>query len=55
VPSAPSDIAGESKKSQRDRARLGLVAPIGTIVAVAIICVAFAVFTSARRANEAAV
>ena len=55
MPSAQPKIAGDGSKSQRDRARLGLVVPIGAIVAVAIVCVAFAVFTSARRANEAAV
>jgi sensor domain CHASE-containing protein len=37
-----------------DRARLGLLALIGVIVAMAIICIAVAVFSSAQRANEVA-
>jgi len=52
VPSARSQIAGESKRSRWDRARLSMVAPIGVIVAVAIISVVVAVLTSAQRADE---
>ncbi len=52
VPSARSQIAGESKRSRWDRARASLVVPIGVIVAVAIICVVIAVLTSAQRADE---
>ena len=55
MPSAQPEIAGEGDKSRRDRTRLGLLVPIGAIVAVAIVCVALAVLTSARRANEAAI
>lgn len=35
-----------------DRARLSIVIPISVIVAVAIVCIIVAVFTSARRADE---
>ncbi|MGB6651465.1 MAG: hypothetical protein WBE64_04770, partial [Xanthobacteraceae bacterium] len=45
-------IAGERKGSRWDQARL--VAPIGVIVVVAILCVIVAVLTSARRADEVA-
>ena len=38
-----------------DRARVSAVAPIGLIVAIAIICIAVAVATSVRRADEVAV
>jgi sensor domain CHASE-containing protein len=52
VPSARSQIAGESKRSRWDRSRASLVLPIGVIVAVAIVCVIVAVLTSAQRADE---
>jgi diguanylate cyclase (GGDEF)-like protein len=52
VPSARSHIAGESKRSRWDQARVSLVVPIGVIVAVAIVCVIVAVLTSAQRADE---
>ena len=52
LPSAQARIAGESKKSRWDQARLSLVVPIGVIVAVAIVCVVVAVLTSAQRADE---
>ena len=38
-----------------DRARLGVVVPIGVIVAVAIVCIVVAVLSSARRADVVAV
>jgi diguanylate cyclase (GGDEF)-like protein len=52
LPSARSRIAGETKASRWDRARVSLVIPIGVIVAVAIVCVVVAVLTSAQRADE---
>jgi diguanylate cyclase (GGDEF)-like protein len=52
LPSAQARIAGESKRSRWDQARLSLVVPIGVIVAVAIVCVIVAVLTSAQRADE---
>src|SRR5215469_12619238 len=52
VPSARSQIAGESKRSRWDRSRASLLLPIGVIVAVAIVCVIVAVLTSAQRADE---
>jgi diguanylate cyclase (GGDEF)-like protein len=52
LPSAQSQIAGESEGSRWDQARVSLVMPIGVIVAVAIVCVVVAVLTSAQRADE---
>jgi diguanylate cyclase (GGDEF)-like protein len=54
LPSAQSQIAGESKGSRWDRVRVRLVMPIGVIVAVAIVCVVVAVLTSAQRADDVA-
>ena len=42
----------ERKSSRWDRVRLNLVVPIGVVVAVAIVCVIFAVLSSAQRADE---
>jgi len=51
--SALSNIAGERKRSSRwGKARLSLLLPIGTIVAIAIVCVVVAAVTSAQRAND---
>jgi len=52
LPSGRLQIAGESKGSRWDQARL--VMPIGVIVVVAIMCVIGAVLISARRADEVA-
>ncbi|MGD0317612.1 MAG: EAL domain-containing protein [Xanthobacteraceae bacterium] len=46
-------IAGENNRSRRDRARLRLVLTIGVPAVVAIVCLAAAVLTSARRVDEA--
>jgi len=54
LPSAQTQAAGETNRSRLDRARLGLLALIGVIVAMAIICIAVAVLSSAQRANEVA-
>jgi diguanylate cyclase (GGDEF)-like protein len=54
LPSAQTQTAGEINRSRLDRARLGLLALIGVIVAMAIICIAVAVLSSAQRANEVA-
>jgi diguanylate cyclase len=54
LPSALTQAAGETNWSRLDRARLGLLALIGVIVAMAIICTAVAVLSSAQRANEVA-
>ena len=51
-PSAQERIAAENKESRWNHARVGLVMPIGVIVAVAIVCVVAAVLTSAQRADE---
>jgi diguanylate cyclase (GGDEF)-like protein len=44
--------AGETNRSRWDEARTGLLVLIGIIVAVAIVSIAVAVLSSARRANE---
>ncbi len=54
LPSAQTQTAGETNRSRLDRARLSFLALIGVIVAMAIICIAVAVLSSARRANEVA-
>jgi diguanylate cyclase len=52
LPSASIQSAGEANRSRWDRARLRLGIPIGIIAALAIICIAVAVLSSARRADE---
>jgi len=52
LPSAQIQTAGETNRSRWDRARLRLVILIGLIVALAIICIAVAVLSSAQRADE---
>ncbi len=46
--------AEKGAQASWDRARLSIVIPISVIVAVAILCIVVAVFTSARRADEVA-
>src|SRR5712691_3809293 len=48
-------LAEMRRRAIWDRARVSAVAPIGLIVAIAIICIAVAVATSVRRADEVAV
>jgi diguanylate cyclase len=55
MPSAPSQIAGESKRSRWDPARLSLVIPIGIVLILAIMWIAITVLDTARKANEGAV
>jgi diguanylate cyclase len=50
--SAQPDTAEDGKWSRWDQARLRLIAPIGAIVAIAIICLVVAILTSARRTDE---
>jgi diguanylate cyclase (GGDEF)-like protein len=52
--SAQPEIAEESKRSLWDQARLRLIVPIGAIVAVGVVCLIIAMWTSARRADEVA-
>jgi hypothetical protein len=47
LPSAHIQTAGETNRSRWDRARLRLVFLIGVMVALAIICIAVAVLSSA--------
>jgi len=47
VPSAHIQTGGETNRSRWDRARLRLVFLIGVMVALAIICIAVAVLSSA--------
>ena len=51
---ANARLAEKGAQVSWDRARLSIVIPISVIVAVAILCVVVAVFTSARRADEVA-
>jgi len=53
--SAQTEDAGDSKRPRFDFAWLKLIVPIGTIVAVAVICLIIAIVSSARRADEMAV
>ncbi|HEX2511467.1 MAG TPA: hypothetical protein VHK44_02600, partial [Xanthobacteraceae bacterium] len=48
------DIGSLAKPGSRERTHLSVVARVGMIVAVAIICVIVAVMTSAYRADEVA-
>ena len=54
ITSAQPEIAEESKRSLWDQARLRLIVPIGVIVAVGVVCLIIAMWTSARRADEVA-
>jgi diguanylate cyclase len=51
LPAAPIQSAGETNRSRWDGARLRLLISIGIIAALAIICIAVAVLSSARRAD----
>jgi hypothetical protein len=51
---SPSDTAEGRKAFDWGHVRLNVVVPIGVIVALAIVCVAFAVLSSAQRADEVA-
>jgi diguanylate cyclase (GGDEF)-like protein len=52
LPSAQIRTVGETNGSRWDRARLRLLAPIGVIVFIAMICIAVGVLSSAQRADE---
>jgi diguanylate cyclase len=52
LPSAPIQTVGETNGSRWDRARLRLLAPIGVIVFIAMICIAVGVLSSAHRTDE---
>jgi diguanylate cyclase (GGDEF)-like protein len=54
VAKTSSRLADNGAQTSWDRARLSIVVPISVIVAVAIVCIVVAVFTSARRADEVA-
>ena len=45
----------KAKPTGWDRARLGVLVPLGVVVAVAIVCIVVAALTSAQRADEVAV
>ena len=54
---SPSPLRGVRKKMKRagrDRSRLGMLIPLGVVVAVAIVCIVVAALTSAQRANDVA-
>jgi diguanylate cyclase (GGDEF)-like protein len=46
---------GSTKPTGWDRTRLGVLVPLGVVVAVAIVCIVVAALTSAQRADEVAV
>jgi diguanylate cyclase (GGDEF)-like protein len=46
---------GKSKPAGWDRTRLGVLVPLGVVVAVAIVCIVVAALTSAQRADEVAI
>jgi diguanylate cyclase (GGDEF)-like protein len=50
--SAQPEFAEDNKPSRWEQARLGLMLPVGLIVAVAVSCLIIAMLTSARRADE---
>ena len=52
LPSAQIQTVGETNGSRWDRARLRLLAPVGVIVFIAMICIAVGVLSSAQRADE---
>ena len=52
LPAAQMQTAGETNRSRWDQARVRLLVPIGIIVAIAIVCIAVGVLSSARRAHE---
>ena len=43
-----------SKPTQWNRTRLGVLVPLGAVVAVAIVCIVVAALTSAQRADDVA-
>jgi diguanylate cyclase (GGDEF)-like protein len=52
-----SPLRGVSKRAKpagQDRTRLGMLVPLGVVVAVAIVCIVVAALTSAQRANDVA-
>jgi diguanylate cyclase len=50
-----ADMRGKSKPTGWDRTRLGVLVPLGVVVAVAIVCIVVAALTSAHRADEVAI
>src|SRR6266446_2636997 len=55
LPSAQTQIAGETNRSRLDRARLSFLALIGVIVAMAIICIAVAELSTATAMHMIAI
>src|SRR6185436_1868244 len=47
-------VRGTWKPTGWDRTRLGVLVPLGVVVAVAIVCIVVAALTSAQRADEVA-
>src|SRR5258708_26881718 len=55
VPSSPlRRVRERSNPTGWDRTRLGVLVPLGVVVAVAIICIVVAALTSAQRADDVA-
>jgi diguanylate cyclase (GGDEF)-like protein len=47
-------VRKRAKPAEHDRTRLGILVPLGVVVAVAIVCIVVAALTSAQRANDVA-
>jgi diguanylate cyclase (GGDEF)-like protein len=52
--SSPPRVRERSKPTGWDRTRLGVLVPLGVVVAVAIVCIVVAALTSAQRADDVA-
>ena len=52
--SLPRGVRERSKPTGWDRTRLGVLVPLGVVVAVAIVCIVVAALTSAQRADDVA-
>ena len=52
--SPPRGVRERSKPTGWDRTRLGVLVPLGVVVAVAIVCIVVAALTSAQRADDVA-
>src|SRR5215212_10821851 len=50
----PRGVGERSKPTGWDRTRLGVLVPLGVVVAVAIVCIVVAALTSAQRADDVA-
>ena len=54
VPSSPRGVRKKAGSAGLNRTRLGVLVPLGVVVAVAIVCIIVAALTSAQRADDVA-